>query len=204
LTRQYVTTADRQKQIIDTARDIICSEGGDTLTIKNIASKLGIAPSAVYKHCSNKNEIVMKLLESIESEVMENINRILSEERLPIRKLDKLMEIHPAYIYHKLGQGERFITMEIISSFPEMKHNVFSNINIIKQYVKIVFSEFSESDFKTSGISVSVYSDLYLSIFQSPFFWSYLSGAREDVLENIEQNWASYKKLIFKESVYEC
>ncbi len=70
-----MTLTARQQQIVETAMALIAEKGIQNLTIKNIASRIGVTEPAVYRHFTSKDEIVMTLLDSFE----EQGNRLLQE-----------------------------------------------------------------------------------------------------------------------------
>jgi AcrR family transcriptional regulator len=53
---------ERQKEILDTALDLISQKGIQGLTIKNLSKKIGISEPAIYRHYENKIEILLKYL----------------------------------------------------------------------------------------------------------------------------------------------
>jgi len=58
----------RQREIIDVALGLIAQSGIQGLTIKNIASELGISEPAIYRHFKNKAEIVKTMIADFEAQ----------------------------------------------------------------------------------------------------------------------------------------
>ena len=56
---------DRQKQIIQASLDIIANTGNRSLTIKNIAKKIGISEPAIYRHFESKLDILLGIIATI-------------------------------------------------------------------------------------------------------------------------------------------
>ncbi len=54
---------ERQKEIINVSLEIIAESGIQSLTIKNLAKKIGFAESAIYRHYENKIQILLAILE---------------------------------------------------------------------------------------------------------------------------------------------
>ncbi|MBN2787692.1 MAG: TetR/AcrR family transcriptional regulator [Paludibacteraceae bacterium] len=54
---------ERQKEIIRVSLEIIAESGIQSLTIKNLAKKIGFAESAIYRHYENKIQILLAILE---------------------------------------------------------------------------------------------------------------------------------------------
>ena len=56
---------ERQKEIINASLEIIAESGIQSLTIKNLAKKIGLVESAIYRHYASKTQILIAILDSI-------------------------------------------------------------------------------------------------------------------------------------------
>ncbi|MCK5280372.1 MAG: helix-turn-helix transcriptional regulator, partial [Cyclobacteriaceae bacterium] len=54
---------ERQLDIIEAAGRILTSSGVSGLTIKNLAKEMKFSESAIYRHFTSKEEIIIALLE---------------------------------------------------------------------------------------------------------------------------------------------
>ena len=54
---------ERQQEIINVSLELIAESGIQSLTIKNLAKKIGFAESAIYRHYENKIQILLGILE---------------------------------------------------------------------------------------------------------------------------------------------
>ena len=63
-----MTTAisDRQLEIIEAAGKILTTSGVSGLTIKNLAKEMKFSESAIYRHFTSKEEIIIALLEYLQ------------------------------------------------------------------------------------------------------------------------------------------
>ena len=53
-----VNTEIRQEQIAEAAIELIAAEGVNSLSIAGIAERVGIVPSAFYRHYKSKDEVL--------------------------------------------------------------------------------------------------------------------------------------------------
>ena len=58
-----VKISDRQLEIIEAAGKILTASGVSGLTIKNLAKEMKFSESAIYRHFTSKEEIIIALLE---------------------------------------------------------------------------------------------------------------------------------------------
>ena len=54
---------ERQKEIVETALELISQKGIQGLTMKNLAKKIGITEPAIYRHFDNKIHILITILD---------------------------------------------------------------------------------------------------------------------------------------------
>lgn len=70
--------SNRQQEIINVSLELIAESGIQSLTIKNLAKKIGFAESAIYRHYENKIQILLAILDffkqNIESFFLTELN----------------------------------------------------------------------------------------------------------------------------------
>lgn len=82
---------ERQIEIMEAATLRIDQYGIQELTIKNLATDLGLSEGALYRHFKSKNEILLGLLSYFILEMKERVAAIISKEG--ITPTDQLKEI---------------------------------------------------------------------------------------------------------------
>ena len=65
----------RQHQIVEAARVLISNGGVDALTIRGIASKVGVTEAAIYRHVDSKEEVILLLIQEVEVSLFQAISR---------------------------------------------------------------------------------------------------------------------------------
>lgn len=78
---------ERQIEIIEAAGEILTKSGFNALTTKNLAAKMGFSESALYRHYSSKEEIVLTMLKYLDREMDNRLTNSVngiedSEEKL--------------------------------------------------------------------------------------------------------------------------
>ena len=63
--REKLNTEVRQEQIIQAAMNLIASRGLKGLSMAALANRIGLVPSAIYRHFKSKNDIVDMILDFI-------------------------------------------------------------------------------------------------------------------------------------------
>jgi len=80
------TISDRQLEIIEAAGKILTTSGISGLTIKNLAKEMKFSESAIYRHFTSKEEIIIALLEYLAESMDERYTNAISSEQTPKEK----------------------------------------------------------------------------------------------------------------------
>lgn len=86
------TITNRQLEIIEAASKILTSSGVSGLTIKNLAKEMMFSESAIYRHFSSKEEIIVALLEYLAKSMDERLTIALSSNQSPEDKFKILFK----------------------------------------------------------------------------------------------------------------
>ncbi|NCT10402.1 MAG: TetR/AcrR family transcriptional regulator [Flavobacteriia bacterium] len=87
-----MTISDRQFEIIEAAGKILTTFGISGLTIKNLAKEMKFSESALYRHFTSKEEIIIVLLEYLAKNMEERYTTAISIEQSPEDKFITLFQ----------------------------------------------------------------------------------------------------------------
>ena len=85
---------ERQKEIIETALDLIYKKGIQGLTIKNLSEKIGITEPAIYRHFENKISILVAILDFFKNNTEQIFENELKNDDHAIDKIEHLFNRH--------------------------------------------------------------------------------------------------------------
>lgn len=71
---------DRQFEIIQAAGKILTISGVSGITIKNLAKEMKFSESAIYRHFSSKEEIVIAMLEYLANNMDERFTKVMAND----------------------------------------------------------------------------------------------------------------------------
>ena len=91
------TFTKRQKEIITIAIELIAENGIQELTIKNLSKKLGLVESAIYRHFSSKQDILLGILTIFKENKEEILKAIKAAADSPLTQLSVLFNKRFSY-----------------------------------------------------------------------------------------------------------
>ena len=96
----------RQHQIVEAARELIATGGVDSLTIRGLASRVGVTEAAIYRHVVSKEEVILLLLQEVQESLFQAISRATRSDRHALERLEHMLQLHVSYV--ELRQGISF------------------------------------------------------------------------------------------------
>ena len=89
-----INTEIRQEQIAEAAIELIAAEGVNSLSIAGIAERVGIVPSAFYRHYKSKDEVLDAILDQLRIKLLGNVTAVRKESKKAPERLKRLMQRH--------------------------------------------------------------------------------------------------------------
>jgi TetR/AcrR family fatty acid metabolism transcriptional regulator len=149
------TISNRQLQIIEAAGKILTASGVSGLTIKNLAKEMKFSESAIYRHFTSKEEIVVALLEYLASNMDERYKNVITPDQTPEDKFTNLFQNqflffknNPHFVVAVFSDGlmeESQRINEIILKIMSVKMKHLMPI-ILEGQKKKIFTNFISSD----------------------------------------------------------
>lgn len=104
--------SSRQSEIIDAAGKILSAHGVGGLTIKNLANEMQFSESAVYRHFSSKEDIIVAMLTYLAENIDQRFSEVLQTELNPDQQFLKcsktqfaFFKTHPHFVVAVFSDG---------------------------------------------------------------------------------------------------
>ena len=116
--------SDRQGEIIGAALGLIGDGGIQSLTIKNISHAVGVSEPALYRHFTNKHEILQSIIEYYDDENQKALKSIEDSEMNPLAQLESF---HRRLVTQFAGNPALSITLlfnEVFQNDRKLMHRI--------------------------------------------------------------------------------
>ncbi len=134
-----MAAADRKRQIVEVALDLIAKHGLQGVTMSRIAAGAGIRQASLYSHFQSRHEILLAALDVIYERIYASRMTRSNENTLA-----RLREICDHHIELWVGQGERHhaqLLLEFVAGAPGegLRETLASkHLETLKEFVQIV------------------------------------------------------------------
>ncbi len=84
----------RKKEILRTAASLFREKGYSAVTMRDLASALGIKAASLYNHISSKQDILEAIVISIAEDFTDGMGKIMNQPNTSIQKLTQIVHLH--------------------------------------------------------------------------------------------------------------
>jgi AcrR family transcriptional regulator len=186
----------RKRQIAGAAMSLIARQGVKGLSVAAVARKVGLVPSALYRHFKGKEEILEATIELVRDLIAENVRSVRRESPQPLDQLKRLMMRHIQMIQEFQAIPRIVFSDEISASHPLRRTGIYNIIReILGQVAEMVAQGQRQGQIKPDLCPETV-SVMFLGLVQPPAILWYLSQGKFDVSKHIKKAWPIFEKAV--------
>ena len=175
----------RQLEIIEATGKLLTTSGINGLTIKNLASEMNFSESAIYRHFSSKEEIIVTLLKYLN----ENVNTIFKESSISgvfekdftalFKELTYYFKENPFYVVVVFSEG-------LVNESAQIGEKIIQLMNSLTKHAQAIIKEGQEKDLITRSLTSEQIVEIIIPAFRHQLFRWKISNFESDVAQNIE------------------
>ncbi len=190
-------TAVRQEQIAAAALRVIAKHGLQGLSVAEVARRVGLVPSAVYRHYGSKDAIVDAAIELVRDRLTENVRAVAVEHTRAIDRLHALLQRHLTLVTSNEGALPRIVfSGEAFAGGAARRGKIY---RIVRGYLDgvaaIVAQGRAEGEIR-ADLDPEVAAVMFLGLVQPAALLSFMSGGAIDVHARVEAAWTVWSRSI--------
>lgn len=196
MAREKLDTDVRQEQIAQAALDLVAANGLRKLSVAAVARRIGLVPSALYRHFKGKDEIIDATLALVQRRLLGFATEAEGQGVGALEHLRSLLERHANLIRENRGIPQIIFSQDFFAGHPLRRKVVMEGLQrYLAQVAKII-----ERGKASGEISASVDSDaaalLFLGLIQpSALLWQ-ISGEKFDVARQARRAWPLFAQAL--------
>lgn len=193
---QKTETEARQEQIIEAALELIGAEGVNALSIAGIAERVGIVPSALYRHFKSKDDVLEAVLELLRKRLLVIVAQTRKESSEAVQRLKSLLNRHASMLSENRAIPHVVFSDGIYTGHPERKAKVAQLITgYIDKIKEIVEEGQQEGTIREDVVPMTVAIMFLGMILPAAVLWN-VSEGRFDMIAHVENAWQSFARCI--------
>jgi AcrR family transcriptional regulator len=189
-------TEIRQEQIAEAALALISRHGLRELNVAALARRVGVVPSAIYRHYRGKNEVLESVLDLISRRLLENVRAVRQESTDPLERLRRLLARHAQLIRKDVAIPRVIFSEEIFSGHARRRQRMYQ---IFQSYLKEVQKLIREGQFQGAirpDLPPTTGSVMFLGLVQPAIILSLLSDGAFDVATHAQRAWRLFNGML--------
>jgi AcrR family transcriptional regulator len=186
---EKLDTEVRREQLAQAALSLITTQGLKSLSVARVARRVGLVPSAVYRHFKSKDELLDAVLELIRERLNANIVQASQDATDTLQILRRVVMAHVRLIRENEGILSVVFSSEVQNGHPERKALVHSIIEGYRSKVEQIISRGQRQGQIRPDADSRTVSMMVLGLIQPAAFLWRLSEGGFDVTQHVEKAW---------------
>jgi AcrR family transcriptional regulator len=187
-----VATVVRQEQIANAALAIIAQHGLRRTSVASVARRVGLVPSAIYRHYRGKSEILDAVLELVRDRLLDNVRAVTTETPDAIERLRRLLALHVSLLTTQPGILRVIFSEEVYAGRPARRAKVFRTVNAYLKGVEDIVRQGQAASAVKPDLDPPTIALMFLGLIQPAAILSHMSDGKLDVARHAEQAWTVF------------
>lgn len=182
-------TEVRQEQLAQAALKLISTQGLKGLSVARVARRVGLVPSAVYRHFESKDELLDAVLELIRERLHANVVESTQDTTDALQVLRRLVMAHVKLIRENEGILSVVFSDEVQNGRPERKARIHSIIQGYLTKVAQIVSRGQQEGHICRDLDPGTVSLMFLGLIQPAAILWHLSDGGFDLTQHVDRAW---------------
>ncbi|GLI34036.1 TetR/AcrR family transcriptional regulator [Desulforhabdus amnigena] len=192
MSQEKLGTEVRREQIVQAALSVIASEGMQGLKVNELSRRVGIVPSAIYRHFKGKSEILDGVLDLIEERILENVKIVCAETDDAFERLKSLLLRHVQLILDYQAIPRIIFSEDVLAGRAERKSKLCRILGKYLDEVASIVRRGQEEGVIRPDVSPDTAALVFIGLFQPAAFFWHLTDGNFDVKGQAENAWRIY------------
>ncbi|MEJ5377314.1 MAG: TetR/AcrR family transcriptional regulator [bacterium] len=184
----------RREQIAEAALRLVGDQGIKGLSIAALARRVGIVPSAIYRHFQGKEELLDAILELFQKKVMANVHAVKQETRDPLEQMRGLLMRHVELIRENEALPRIIFSEDVHHRSTSRRSKLLAIIKGLLGEVESMLREGQKAGVIRKDLDPSTLALVFLGLFQPAAVLWHLSQGEFDVTRHARRAWEVFRR----------
>lgn len=194
--RKATVLSGRKAEIVETALRLVNQEGMKRLSVIRLAEKLGVVPSALYRHYPNKDAILDAVLELVGERLAQHVEKVRREHFSALSRLDALLAQHVYFITSNQAIPRILFSEEIIGDADRRRARLGEIIHSHVMRIADIVREGQQEGEIRSDVPAEAAAVMFLGIVQPAAILWHVSGGQFDFSQHARTAWKLYRQCL--------
>lgn len=189
MAREKLHTEIRREQIVQAALELIAQHGLRRLSVGAVARRLGLVPSALYRHFRSKEEIVLACFELVRSRALQNLEAVSAASPEALERMERLLRLNVQMV-RELQAIPRIIFSEgFASDHPGRRRKIYQLLQVVFARLEEVVREGQRRGEIRADLDARTLAVMFWGLMPPLVILWHVSDGRFDVTRQAEKSW---------------
>ena len=193
---EKLDTQVRQEQIAQATLELVAAGGLKKLSVAAVARRVGLVPSALYRHFKGKDEVLDATLGLIQDKLRDNVRAVSEETDDALEQLHGLLMRHVRMIRENRGIPQIIFSQDFYAGHPDRRSRVYRGIRSYLAEVARIVRDGREAGQVGREVDCEVAAVMFLGLVQPSAILWHLSDGDFDVTRQAQRAWPLFLKAI--------
>jgi AcrR family transcriptional regulator len=189
-------TEVRREQLAQAALALIAAHGLNRLSVARVARRVGLVPSAIYRHFSGKDALLDAVIALIRERMHRNVEAVMAQAPDALDRLRRLLLAHVRMIRENEGILRLVFSDELHRGQPERKARVYEMVGSYLKKVAAIISQGQHEGSIRKDLDSATAAVMFLGLIQPAAILWHLSGGDFDVTKQVAKAWPYFLSAI--------
>ncbi len=189
-------TEIRREQIAAAALQLMAQQGPKSLNLVTLARRVGVVPSAIYRHYSGTHAVLEAVLDLIADRFEENLNAARQEAPGAPERLHRLLKLHVELLRTNMAIPRIVLSEEVFNQNRARRQRVHSIIQGYLTEVAQIIREGQHDGSIRQDVSPDTASVMFLGLIQPAVILWLTSNGAFDVGAHASQAWLMFSDML--------
>ncbi len=186
---EKLDTLVRREQIVHAALSLIGSHGLRRLSVAGLARRVGLVPSALYRHFKGKEDVIEAVLLHIRETLQQNVRAVRDETPDALERLHRLLTRHLALVRDNGALPRIVFSEDVYAGRPSRRARMFAGIRAYLDEVAAIVEQGQTGGEIRRDVDPQTVATLFLGLIQPGAILWHMSDGAFDVTRHAERGW---------------
>ncbi len=193
---EKLQTRIRREQIVQAALSLVATDGLKRLSVARVARRVGIVPSALYRHFSGTDEILDAVLAAVQERLAGNVRAAREEGSSALGRLHALLCRHVAMLQEHPGLPRLVFSDDAYAGHPKRRLQMYKGIRAYLERVAEMVRQGQESGEVDRAVDPAAAALLFLGLVMPPAMLRQMSDAEPPVQARARDGWPLFERAL--------
>lgn len=201
---ERIPTQARREQIAEAALDLIANHGVSSLSMAVLARRIGVVPSAIYRHFVSKDKVLDAVLDLLRKRLLGNVAIVRQGAAGPVEQLKRLLVLHIRLILDYRALPRLIFSGDVYAGRPERKIKLYGIVKAYLGEVAEIIREGQRQGEIGTDLDANMLSVVFLGLIQPAAILWHLSDGEFDAGKQVERAWPFFFHAIKADKSRSC